>query len=65
MVFVGVDGLAHEGKYVEDGILGVTFEYPLCVGKAHELGMKMLKDPDFTPEKTYTMESSVVKKSDG
>jgi len=66
MVFVGVDGLAHEGaKYVEDGILGVTFEYPLCVDKAHELGMKMLKDPDFTPEKTYTMESSVVKKSDG
>ena len=63
MVFVGVDGLPHEGaKYVEDGILGVTFEYPLCVDKAHEIGMRLLKEKDFVPEKTYVMESRVIKK---
>lgn len=61
MVFVGVDGLPNEGQqYVEDGVLGVTFVYPLCVDKAHELGMKMLADPSFVPEKTYTMASSIV-----
>ena len=61
MVFVGVDGLPNEGaKYVADGILGATFVYPLCVDKAHEIGMQMLTDPHFTPEKTYTMESSAI-----
>ena len=58
MVFVGVDGLASEGaQYVQDGILGVTFEYPLCVDKAMEVGLKILRDDTFTPEKTYAMES--------
>ncbi|MFT5121426.1 MAG: ribose transport system substrate-binding protein [Kiritimatiellia bacterium] len=66
MAFIGVDGLPSEGaKYVQDGILGVTFEYPLCVDKAHEIGMKMLKDASFTPEKTYTMDSRVINKDDG
>ncbi len=62
MKFVGIDGLQHEGaQYVEDGILAVTFEYPLCVDKAVEVGLKMLRDPSFTPEKTYTMESRVIR----
>jgi ribose transport system substrate-binding protein len=61
MVFVGVDGLAHEGaKYVAEGVLGATFEYPLCVDKAVEIGMKIIKDPTFTPEKTYLMESRII-----
>lgn len=61
MVFVGVDGLAHEGaKYVSEGVLGATFEYPLCVNKAVEIGMKILKDSTFTPEKTYLMESRII-----
>ena len=61
MVFVGVDGLAHEGaKYVAEGVLGATFEYPLCVNKAVEIGMKIVKDPTFTPEKTYLMESRII-----
>jgi len=63
MVFVGVDGLPTEGaQYVKDGVLGVTFEYPLCVDKAYELGMKMLNEEGFVPEKTYMMESSVIEK---
>jgi len=63
MVFVGIDGLATEGaKYVEEGVLGVTFEYPLCVDKAVEIGTKMLNDPSFVPEKTYLMESSIIEK---
>jgi len=61
ILFVGVDGLAHEGvKYVEEGVLGATFEYPLCVDKAVEIGTKILKDPSFKPEKTYLMESRMI-----
>lgn len=61
MVFVGVDGLPHEGaKYVEQGVLGVTFEYPLCVDKAVEIGTRLLQDPGFKPEKTYLMESRII-----
>ncbi|MDE0839093.1 MAG: substrate-binding domain-containing protein [Kiritimatiellae bacterium] len=61
MAFVGVDGLPEEGaKYVKDGILGVTFAYPLCVDKAMEVGLQMLRDASFTPEKTYTMASHQV-----
>lgn len=61
MVFVGVDGLPHEGvKYVEEGVLGVTFEYPLCVDQAVEIGLRILNDPSFTPEKTYLMESRII-----
>jgi len=63
MVFVGVDGLATEGaQYVKDGVLGVTFEYPLCVDKAHEIGMKILTEEGFVPEKIYLMESSIIDK---
>jgi ribose transport system substrate-binding protein len=61
MVFVGVDGLPHEGaKYVQDGVLGVTFEYPLCVDKAAEIGLRILNEPGFKPEKTYLMESRII-----
>jgi len=63
MVFVGVDGLPSEGaKYVKDGILSVTFEYPLCVDKAHEIAMKMLTEEGFTPEESYVMPSRVIKR---
>ena len=61
IVFVGVDGLAHEGaKYVQEGVLGVTFEYPLCVDKAVEIGKRILNEPGFKPEKTYLMESRII-----
>ncbi len=61
IVFVGVDGLPNEGaKYVQDGVLGVTFEYPLCVDKAVEIGKRILDEAGFQPEKTYLMESRVV-----
>ncbi len=61
IAFVGVDGLPAEGEqYVTDGILAASFEYPLCVDKAHEVGMKLLTDPSFTPEKTYILESRAI-----
>lgn len=61
IAFVGVDGLPHEGaKYVREGVLGVTFEYPLCVDKAVEVGMRILKEPGFEPEKTYLMNSRII-----
>ena len=47
-------------KFVNEGILGVTFEYPLCVDKAVEIGTKILKDPNFKPEKEYMMDSKVI-----
>ncbi len=62
MKFVGVDGLSSEGvQYVNDGILSVTFEYPLCVDKAVEIGLKILRDPAFTPEATYVLESREIR----
>lgn len=61
MVFVGIDGLPNEGqKYVREGVLSVTFEYPLCVDKAVEIATRMLKEPGFTPEKTYLMDSRMI-----
>lgn len=63
MIFVGVDGLGGaEGgvKKVVDGILAATFVYPLCVDKAVEIGNQILRDKEFKPEKTYTMESQAV-----
>lgn len=65
MTFVGVDGLANEGaKYVQEGVLGVTFEYPLCVDKAVEIGLRILREPGFKPEKTYLMESRIIARSE-
>jgi ribose transport system substrate-binding protein len=63
MIFVGVDGLNGEAggiKHVIDGVEAATFVYPLCVDKAVEIGDKMLRDPSFKPEKTYTMDSLAV-----
>src|SRR5207249_9782608 len=59
MIFVGVDGLGGEAggiKKVRDGILAVTFVYPLCVDKAVEIGMRILLVPGFHPEKEYLRE---------
>ena len=62
MVFIGIDGLPNEGaQYVKDGILSVSLEYPLCVGKAYEIGMKILSEDGFAPEKTYMMESRIIR----
>ena len=63
MIFVGIDGLGGPAggiKQVMDGVLAATFVYPLCVDKAVEVGNKMLHDPNFTPEKAYTMQSKMV-----
>jgi ribose transport system substrate-binding protein len=63
MIFVGVDGLGGPGggiKKVMDGILAATFVYPLCVDKAVEIGLRLLRDPNFRPEKVYTIESTMV-----
>ena len=38
--FIGVDGLAHEGRrYVQDGLLDATFEYPTCAAAALDLAL--------------------------
>jgi ribose transport system substrate-binding protein len=63
MIFVGVDGLGGPAggiKKVVDGVLQATFIYPLAVDKAFEISMKMLHDPSFVPDKTYTMPSTMV-----
>src|SRR4051812_8868932 len=63
MIFVGVDGLGGEAggiKKVMDGVLAATFVYPLCVDKAVEIGLKMLREPGFKPEKEYMIESTLI-----
>jgi len=63
MIFVGVDGLGGEAggiKKVMDGILAATFVYPLCVDKAVEIGLRILREPGFKPEKEYVIESTLV-----
>jgi ribose transport system substrate-binding protein len=63
MIFVGVDGLGGPAggiRKVMDGVLAVTFVYPLCVDKAVELALKMLHDPGFKPEKEYSLPSTMV-----
>ncbi len=63
MVFVGVDGLGGAAggiKKVMDGVLGATFVYPLCVDKTVEIGLKMLRDPAFKPEKDIEIPSVMV-----
>src|SRR3954469_23010774 len=54
IVFVGVDGLGGPAggiRKVMDGILAVTFVYPLCVDKAVEIGNRMLHETNFQPDK--------------
>jgi ribose transport system substrate-binding protein len=63
MLFVGVDGLSGPAggiKKVVDGVLGATFVYPLCVDKAVEIGLKIVRDPNFKPEKDYSLPSTLV-----
>jgi ribose transport system substrate-binding protein len=63
MIFVGVDGLGGPAggiKKVQDGILAATFVYPLCVDKTVEIGLKMLRDPNFHPEKEYSVAPQLV-----
>jgi ribose transport system substrate-binding protein len=62
-IFVGVDGLGGPAggiKKVMDGVLGATFVYPLCVDKTVEIGLKMLRDAAFKPEKEYTLPSTMI-----
>jgi ribose transport system substrate-binding protein len=63
IIFVGVDGLGGPAggiKKVMDGILAATFVYPLCVEQAVQVSLKMLRDPDFKPEKQYVVPSQLV-----
>ena len=63
MIFVGVDGLGGPAggiKKVMDGVLASTFVYPLCVDKSVEIALKMLRDPNFKPEKEYSLPSTLV-----
>src|SRR5580704_7061 len=63
MIFVGVDGLGGPAggiKKVMDGVLAATFVYPLCVDKAVEIALKMLRDPAFKPDREYTLPSTMV-----
>jgi ribose transport system substrate-binding protein len=63
MVFIGVDGLGGPAggiQKVADGVLAVTFYYPLCVDKAAEITNKILRDPAFKPQKEYMMESFMI-----
>jgi ribose transport system substrate-binding protein len=64
MLFVGVDGLGGEGggiRKVMDGVLAVTFCYPLCVDKAFEIACRVIDDPEgYVAPKTVTMESAMI-----
>ena len=63
MAFVGVDGLQGPAGGIQkvlDGVLDVTFIYPLCVDKAVEIGAQILNDPQFQPEQVYMVESKMV-----
>lgn len=59
MIFVGIDGLGGPAggiKKVMDGVLAVTFYYPLCVDKAVEIGERILHESGFRPEKQYILQ---------
>jgi len=63
MIFVGVDGLGGEAggiRKVVDGVLAATFIYPLGMDKVVEVGTRMMREPDFVPEKEYTMDSMMI-----
>jgi ribose transport system substrate-binding protein len=63
MIFVGVDGLGGPAggiRKVMDGILAATFVYPLCVEKAAEIGVRVLREPGFSPAKEYVIDSIMV-----
>ena len=63
MIFVGVDGLNGPGggiEQVKNGQLYATFVYPLCTDQAYAVGLKLLADSSFVPEKQYMVKSSIV-----
>ncbi|MDO8587869.1 MAG: substrate-binding domain-containing protein [Armatimonadota bacterium] len=47
--FIGIDALPHEGvKYVKDGVLAATFQYPTGGAEAIDSALRILKDEDMT-----------------
>jgi ribose transport system substrate-binding protein len=65
MEFIGVDGLAGPSggiKKVMDGVLTATFYYPLCVDKAAEIGDRILREPNFKPDKRYILQPKLITK---
>ena len=63
MIFVSIDGLAGKAggvNQVKEGILSATCIYPLCVDKAVEIGNQVMRDPNFKPDQSYTIESKLV-----
>ena len=63
MIFVGIDGLSGSAggiNQVKEGLLSATCIYPLCVDKAVEVGTRILHEPDFKPEKSYTIASRLI-----
>ena len=53
MIFVGIDGLAHEGQaYVKQGILEASFEYPTGGAEAIETAVQVLKGEKVAHEQT-------------
>jgi ribose transport system substrate-binding protein len=63
MLFIGVDGLGGpEGgiKKVMDGVLAATFVYPLAVKEAVEIARKILSDPNYRPDKSIKLDSTMV-----
>jgi ribose transport system substrate-binding protein len=65
MEFIGIDGLGGPSggiKKVMDGVLTATFYYPLCVDKAAEIGDRILREPNFKPDKRYILEPKLITK---
>jgi ribose transport system substrate-binding protein len=63
MIFLGVDGLGGPAggiKKVMDGVLAATFVYPLCVNQAVDVALKMLRNPNFKPNKEYVVAPQIV-----
>lgn len=65
IIFVGIDGLPHEGlAYVEQGILDATFEYPTGGREAIEYALKILDGEEVSkhlvlPSRFYTKDNIV------
>lgn len=59
--FIGIDALPHEGvKYVKDGVLTATFQYPTGGAEAIETALKILKQESV--EKNITLGTKVFTK---
>ena len=55
MLFVGIDALPHEGvRYVKDGILAASFEYPTGGKEAIETALRILKGERVDKEVTLS-----------